>query len=145
MPSGKQTNLKIKIVSTVLGLIVLVAMIFGSYYFYTQSQSSPYQNGYQAVFLSNDQVYFGNISKENDGWVNLEDVYYLKVEQKLQGQTDMPTSSQSSSEITLKKLGNELHGPKDKMKINKKQILFIEHLSQDSKVVSAIKKHHLKN
>ena len=41
-------------------------------------------------------------------------------------------------EFTLIKLGGELHGPKDQMTINRNQILFIEELKADSKVVTAI-------
>lgn len=47
----------------------------------------------------------------------------------------------SKSDVTLNKLGNEIHSPTDMMKINPDHILFIEDLSQDSKVLSAIKNH----
>lgn len=34
---------------------------------------------YQAVFLTNGQVYFGKISHANSQYVNLTDIYYLQV------------------------------------------------------------------
>jgi len=41
-------------------------------------------------------------------------------------------------ELSLVKLGNELHGPTDAMHINRDQILFIEDLKDDSNVFQAI-------
>jgi hypothetical protein len=64
------------------------------------------------------------------------------VETPLQ-QTQEGTAAQSStqSELSLVKLGNELHGPQDEMKINASQVLFTERLRSDSKVVDAITRY----
>jgi hypothetical protein len=40
-----------------------------------------------------------------------------------------------SRQFQLIKLGNELHGPTDKMYINRSQVLFYEQLRKDSQVV----------
>lgn len=48
------------------------------------------------------------------------------------------SDSSAKSDVNLVKLGEELHGPNDRMKINKSQILFTESLRDDSKVVKAI-------
>ena len=45
----------------------------------------------------------------------------------------------------LTKLGGEIHGPEDKMIVNRQQVLFIENLKPDSKVVQLIKDHKLGN
>jgi hypothetical protein len=91
-------------------------------------------NAYQAVFLTNDQVYFGKLSKADSQYPVLRDVYYLQVSQGLQpkGQ-DAP-----STNINLVKLGGELHGPQDEMVINRNHILFYENLKSDSQIVTAI-------
>jgi len=96
---------------------------------------------YQAVFLSNGQVYFGKLSDVNDTYVTLKNIYYLQVvqqqQQQLQGQQALQAGQ--SPQVSLVKLGNELHGPVDVMRINRSQILFYEDLKQDSQVVTAIK------
>lgn len=96
---------------------------------------------YQAVFLSNGQVYFGKLSDVNDTYVTLKNIYYLQVvqqqQQQLQGQQALQAGQ--SPQVSLVKLGNELHGPVDVMRINRNQILFYEDLKQDSQVVTAIK------
>ena len=47
--------------------------------------------------------------------------------------------------VSLVKLGDELHGPADKMEINRDQILFIEDLKPNSQVVMAIKNYKTGN
>jgi hypothetical protein len=92
---------------------------------------------WQAVFLSNGQVYFGQAKNENSDTVNLKDIYYLQVTKDLQpaeGNTEQ-------NELSLVKLGNELHGPEDQMRINRAHILFIEDLKPEGKVVRAIQKY----
>lgn len=98
---------------------------------------------YQAVFLTNGQVYFGKVSSAQSEFVTLKDIYYLQVVQPpLQGQGTPEAQAQAAGQqpqISLVKLGNELHGPTDEMKINRDQILFYEDLKEDSQVVKAIK------
>ncbi len=94
------------------------------------------EDDYQAVFLTNDQVYFGKLSNENSDYPVLKDIYYLRVTSQLQP-VEAETTAQPA--INLVKLGNELHSPKDEMRINKDHILFIEDLKPDSQVVVAIK------
>jgi hypothetical protein len=55
--------------------------------------------------------------------------------QQLQPGTETPTAN-----INLVKLGAELHGPTDEMRINRDHILFIEDLKDDSQVVQGIKR-----
>jgi hypothetical protein len=96
---------------------------------------------YSAVFLTNGQVYFGKITARTSNEIDLTDIYYLQVNQQVQPDQSSakatPTPS-SQPEVSLVKLGNELHGPNDKMRINLQQVLFTESLKTDSKVVKAI-------
>jgi hypothetical protein len=96
---------------------------------------------YQALFLTNGQVYFGKVSNLRRDYVALTDIYYLQVTQpSLQGSgSQTQQQSQQQAQLQLVKLGNELHGPKDVMYINRQQVLFVEDLKDDGKVVQAIK------
>ena len=91
------------------------------------------QNVKQAVFLSNGQVYFGNLSEANRKYLMLENIYYLRVSQQLQ-----PPSQEPQTQINLVKLGNELHAPEDTMYIPKGQIVFWENMRPDSPIVQVI-------
>ena len=86
---------------------------------------------WQAVFLSNGQVYFGHLQNYDRGYVRVQDTYYLQTQQPLQ-------TGQAAAGVNLVKLGQELHGPEDAMMIPKTQILFWENMRDDSQVVRAI-------
>jgi len=101
---------------------------------------------YQAVFLTNGQVYFGKIASINKTEFTLDHIYYLQVQQSVQpassGSSNTSTSgtaSSNNSQVSLAKLGNELHGPEDHMYIERSQVLFWENLKDSGKVVQAIK------
>jgi len=114
----------------VVGLVILLAG--ASIYFFQASNkvfSDINTDTYQAVFLSNSQVYFGKIKSSNENYIELVDIYYLK---------DKGVGLESEPDLSLVKLGNELHGPENRMQINRDHVLFIEDLRADSKVVKAI-------
>jgi hypothetical protein len=99
-------------------------------------------SGYQAVFLSNGQVYFGKLADLNNKYVTVTDIYYLQVQQNsgTTGSTLQNASSNAdtSAQVSLAKLGSELHGPSDKMYIASDQVLFWENLKSNGKVAEAI-------
>lgn len=101
------------------------------------------QGKYQAVFLTNGQVYFGKIGIHDGSYVELDDIYYLQVKPVLQqGDNGNDNKGQDQkTELSLVKLGNELHGPLDRMMINRDQIVFVEDLKDDSKVADAIHRY----
>lgn len=98
------------------------------------------KKAYQAVFLTNGQVYFGRLDDINSEYVTLKDIFYLQI-----SQTDeeglQPADDQKQPQVTLVKLGrDELHGPQDVMFISRDQVLFWENLKDkdNSKVTKAI-------
>lgn len=90
---------------------------------------------YQAVFLSNGQVYFGKLYRERSQYPVLRDIYYLQITQSPQ---PIRPGETPPANINVVKLGEELHGPMDEMRINRDQILFIEDLKPESRVLQAI-------
>ncbi len=113
----------------------------------------PDGSTYQAVFLTNGQVYFGKLSGESTRTPKLEDVFYLQANQALQqGQpsearaaTGTPGTA-PSPQFSLAKLGKaEIHGPQDRLFLNKQQVLFWEDLRSDSQVVKTIAEYKKQN
>lgn len=97
------------------------------------------KNNLQAVFLNNGQVYFGKIRAMDKGYVRLTNVYYLRVNSQGQDATQQNQAS-SSDDVSLAKLGCELHGPQDQMVINRDEITFWENLKDknNSQVTKAV-------
>jgi hypothetical protein len=88
------------------------------------------KNAYQAVFLTGGQVFFGH-AVAGDEAIALTDVFYLAPS------TDTAQPQQLGQ---LVKRGSELHGPREPMVIELRQVLFVENLRDDSQVVAAIKR-----
>ena len=130
-----------KILTVVLAVVVLVVVV---YYLNLMpvSVSAWFHGDYQAVFLTNGQVYFGKLYKESSRYPVLQNVYYLQVTQAPQPIREGETQPQN---INLVKLGGELHGPQDEMRIARSQILFIEDLKSDSRVMQAIEQFQSTN
>ena len=115
---------------TVLAISVVCLMAFGG------SREGHYvqTKKYQAVFLTNGQVYFAKVKTISPTFINIQDIYYLNT----QDQTTNTADKTSQTSMSLVKLGCELHGPTDQMIINREQVTFWENLSDSGKVVKAI-------
>jgi len=130
---------KNKVIMYVLYVIVIAVLVYAAVVtrgFGIWKNKTVSATNYQAVFLSNGQVYFGKLT-DSGKYAKLEDIYYLQVQQVQP--TDKTAAQQSK--VTLIKLGNELHAPQDRMEINRDQILFIEDLKDEGKVMQAIKRY----
>lgn len=130
----------------ILSLVLLVVIAGGGFYLLRGRGGLPGSivkdsgsniSDYSAVFLTNGQVYFGKIDRMDAQEVAIRDIYYLQVSPQ-QGSGTGGAQPTPSPDISLVKLGNELHGPNDRMRINRQQVLFTESLKADSKVVKAI-------
>ncbi len=124
-------------VSIILAALVVV-LVFGGKTKDTNKESSLVDTSrYQAVFLNSQdgQVYFGKLSIYNDNLYMLDNIYYVRVNNPIQPEDP---GQQAQANISLAKLGNELHGPEDKMFIARDKVLYWENLKDDGQVVKAI-------
>lgn len=129
------------VLAAVVVILIVAAVVFRNQLFGKGKSGGSVMgvstSAYQAVFLTNGQVYFGKLSNAGSDYVTLQDIYYLQVVQPpLQGQGADQSAQQP--QISLVKLGNELHGPVDEMQISRTQVLFYENLKDDGQVVKAI-------
>lgn len=139
--NSKQNKLTWIVLAVVVAALIVSAVLFRDKLFPSKMKQQS-SSGYQAVFLTNGQVYFGKLSESTSMYVNLKDIYYLQVTQPVQGPKDaeQPTPPQQA-QIQLVKLGSELHGPQDEMQINRDQVLFFEDLKEEGRVVQAIREY----
>lgn len=125
-------------------VLVLVALIVGLMALYVGMSKTANENKYvdsskfQAVFLNGGQVYFGKIRTLNDKFITIDNIYYLRVNQQVQPNQVTSNSTAANQDVSLAKLGCELHGPTDTMVINREQVLFWENLKSDGQVAKAV-------
>jgi GTP:adenosylcobinamide-phosphate guanylyltransferase len=142
----KQKSIK-KVVGIAIASVVLVAVLAVSTVLVLTNSNkgataSINKDDYQAVFLTNGQVYFGKLQNSNGEYLKLTDIYYLQVDSAVQqAGAEAEATTDENSNVQLIKLGNELHGPRDEMQLNNQQVLFWENLKPDSRVSEAIKNY----
>ena len=136
-----KTKLSSKIYfNTLLIAAILLLFVAGGAVWFARRGDGPWR----AVFLTNNQVYFGHfLWTPFSSTITLEDIYYLQAspEGATSGPAPLQQGDAESKQPAMKivKFGNEIHGPTDKMVILKDQILFWEDLREDSAVVQKIK------
>lgn len=136
-PVGKVFN-----VGSIILLFAVAALVLALTFFliFGKSGSASQVDGdkYQAVFLNNGQVYFGKIKNFGRESVDLREIYYLQT-------SNTESGSSTPQNVSLVKLGCELHAPVDQMLINTDQVIFWENLTDGGQVVEAIDKYKSEN
>lgn len=128
---------KLLVISLIVVSIAVTAFVGVAIFNGTEGEASLVKSDqYQAVFLSDGQIYFGKVTNVQAEYLVLEDIYYLQVEQQVQPEREGETAAQPK--VSLAKLGSELHGPEDQMFISRLQVLFWENLKTDGQVTKAI-------
>lgn len=102
------------------------------------------KDGFQAVFLKGGQVYFGKITKITTTQITLENIYYLRTNGAANSSI-ADINNPGGNDVSLVKLGEELHGPEDVMRIERINVDFWENLKDDGQVVKAIKEYEKQN
>jgi hypothetical protein len=136
------------ILAVVLLVFVIGGVLFRDRLFPSNANTSTTKedqasSGYQAVFLANGQVYFGKLSGMTASYATLKDIYYLQVTTPPNADGSQLNQQQAAQQqqLSLVKLGEELHGPVDEMKLNRDQILFYEDIKEDGRVMKAIREY----
>lgn len=119
-------------------IAILVVLIGGSAYAWQEGVPpfGPSADTWHGVFLTNGQAYFGHFHSPPGEYATLREVYYILATQL---QTQDPQQAAAGPQLTLQRLGGEIHGPRQELRIPKTAILFVEELRPDSKVVEAIR------
>lgn len=123
-----------------LGLILLIAagLAGAGYWFVHRNDLQVDSQRYQAVFLDNNQVFFGKLQNTNGAYLTLKNAYYVKGAS--QSTTDGQTTVSQPASTQLLKVSDTVYGPDDTMSIQSIKVLFWQNLKSDSKVAQAIDK-----
>jgi hypothetical protein len=108
---------------SISALVFVGAVLFTQWWDFTvPALRAPYQ----AVFLTNGQIYFGRYYDRIGAYAKIEDVYYLQETQS--------TDPQAASQTRILRRGNEPHAPAPRMLIPKAAIVFVEDLAEASPI-----------
>lgn len=146
-PEAKSFNLSwIRPTAIVLGVLVL---LFAGYWFVFKGKkpdqnNAPQEVKWYAVKLVTGEEYYGKIKDTSSDPVVLESVYY-NYEQLNQDKNATKTDENAdNTNLRLVKRGKETHGPEGTMDLVRTQVVYMEPLKEDSKVLKAILEYEKK-
>ncbi len=111
--------------------IILAILLTGAKLFLHQAriEGTVNENTYQAVFLLNGQVLFGQYDLLDRQTAELQDTYFLQ-----QGTAE----DGDNTELRVVAAEDDLHKPSSTVVLNRSQILYWENLQLDSPIIEAI-------
>ena len=108
-----------------IGLILAIILLGVLVYATLGNKVNTIKNPYSAVFLRTGDMYFGKLSRFPK--LTLSDVWYLQV-----------STQEDQTGFNLAKFSDAVFGPKDKIEINRENVVWISKLADDSQVVTYI-------
>ena len=89
------------------------------------------ESRYQAVILSNDKVYFGQLESVSDDFFRLESAFFLR---------ETREDAEAEPVRALLPVNREIHAPDNTMLIRKDEVVLVENLAKDSPILTEIKR-----
>jgi hypothetical protein len=94
--------------------------------------------GFYAVFLDDKEAFVGQITEITSAQIAMKNIYYLTFEATDSSGKTIANPQASDFKPTIKKLGQEIWGPKDFVRIDRLKVLYYTQLRPDSPIVKAI-------
>lgn len=108
-------------IALIVAIILLMILVYLSFI----DKSKSIKNPYYAVYLQTGDMYFGKLSRFPK--LTLSDIWYLQ-----------RNIDDEKGGFNLAKFSNAMFGPKDKIELNKENVVWISKLRDDSQVVQFI-------
>lgn len=144
--AAEKTPRNMSWVKWVIFILVVVGIAVAGWFFWPNNRGVEMTidpDKYQAVFLSNGQVYFGRLQVVNSDYMKLTNVYYLERQLTTEGENTKSTSDNNENptgdnNFQLLKYSDVLYGSEDAMVISQDDIIRYENLRSDGVVAKAI-------
>jgi hypothetical protein len=127
-PNGERGFSRTGVLAVAGVILVSVAVVVVLFVAGCSHKSLKFDTTYQAVLLSNGNVYFGRLQDYGSKFPVLTDVFYI--------QSSVSPDTKQTVNVLVKR-GQELHAP-DRMYLNPSQIILVEPVGPNSKVMQLI-------
>lgn len=132
-------------------ILIILLLVAGTAYFWNKKDEEASQvaqvkkitnnNPWYAVRLVDGDVIYGKITDINTDPVVIESVYYNYDQKRSENDSNSKANINETADLRLVKRGNETHGPDGKLQIFRSQVVFMENLRADSKVLKVIEEN----
>lgn len=133
-------NVDKPIIKRAILISIALAIILGAYWYFFNFRETGQpttavtaDTGWYAVKLLNDEIYYGQIENKSTDPIIISNVYY-NYDQLNKNEDEV----NETGNLRLVKRGKETHGPAGSMSIVRAQVVYMEPLKEDSKVLKAI-------
>lgn len=123
-----------------LAVLILVFVGFGAWYMFFRGTPTASKQGaedgvgsWYSVKLVSNEIFYGQIFDTKADPIVIENVYYNYEQAK-----DEKKAVDETASLKLVKRGKETHGPTGAMNVVRSQVIYMEPLGDDSKVLRAI-------
>jgi hypothetical protein len=121
----------------VILLALVLVFVIGYFMIFSGGEKEEVKMNWYAVKLVTGEIYYGEIEDKKTDPVEIRNVYY-NYDQIKNGKVNENFSLDESSNLRLVKRGKETHGPAGSMDVVRSQVVYMEPLKEDSKVLKAI-------
>ncbi|MDO8668636.1 MAG: hypothetical protein Q7K35_06175 [bacterium] len=129
----------IRLIVFVLAILTVLATVYFLFFRAKTAGQEPSARDWYAVKLVNGEIFYGQIADIKGDPVVIANVYYNYDQAKLSDPVkDKAKAIEETGNIRLVKRGKETHGPDGSMNVVRAQVLYMEALKADSKVLQAI-------
>jgi len=116
-------------------LAIILAFLGWQFFFADNEPVVSVEPKWYMVKLSNNETYYGLIADTAADPIVIKSVYYNYDQLNPENQGGEP---QETGNLRLVKRGKETHGPDGTLRVVRSQVMFMEPLKEDSKVLNAI-------
>lgn len=124
-----------KLIVFILAFLIVGATVYFLFFRAKGPAANPEAMDWYAIKLVNGEIFYGQIADTKADPVVIANVYYNYDQAK---EKDASKAVPETGNLRLVKRGQETHGPAGTMDIVRAQVLFMEPLKTDSKVLRAI-------
>ena len=129
----------IKIIVLILAILVVGATVYFLFFRTKSAAVDPKAKDWYAIKLVDGEIFYGQVQDVKADPVVIENVYYNYDQAKESGAAkDQSKVVEETGNLRLVKRGKETHGPDGSMNVIRAQVLYMEALKSDSKVLQAI-------
>lgn len=134
----QEPHLNPNLIRAIVMVLMLAVIGLGVYFvFFRNKNNQKITSNWYAVKLINGEEYYGEIADTKADPVVIKNVYY-NYDQMKDGVVNKDYVPDANQNIRLVKRGKEAHGPDGSLDVVRAQVVYMEPLKADSKVLKAI-------
>jgi hypothetical protein len=135
-------------------VLLFASFLVGGFYFWRSAEQVKNEalevkkldnhNPWYAIKLVDGEIIYGRIADLNTEPLEINPVYYNYDQKKIEKDSGVKPKVNETIDLRLVRRGSETHGPDGALKVFRAQVVYMENLRPDSKVLGVIEENEKK-